>query len=136
MKAKEHDKAFALFLEGMSLRKIAKKICVSRSTVERWSSSERWVLQREIEYQKAHALIKKQYCQNYADKALLVSGQLYDTFQTVYADFKAHQHGVIKKRKFRHSQTQIFKMALMSLQAGLIEQELSFYSQYLDKSRE
>ena len=43
MKAHLKDQAFALFIKHNSLRSIAKSLKVSRSTIERWSRSERWM---------------------------------------------------------------------------------------------
>jgi len=47
LKALDKNKSFALFLRGFPIREIAKKTGISRSTIERWSSREQWVANRE-----------------------------------------------------------------------------------------
>ena len=43
IKAAVKKKALALFLRGYSIRQIAQKVDISRSTLERWSTRESWV---------------------------------------------------------------------------------------------
>jgi transposase len=47
IKAAVKKKALALFLRGYSIRQIAQKVDISRSTLERWSTRESWVENRD-----------------------------------------------------------------------------------------
>ena len=75
MMAKKRELAFAFYLDRKSLRTIAVELCVSRSTVERWSKSDDFVNKRKKHLEQLQLNIQRKMVEEASSEFLSASFQ-------------------------------------------------------------
>lgn len=75
IKAEQKKKCLALFLRGYSIRQIAQKVDVSRSTLEKWSVRESWVENRDAFQNESQRIAAKAMLQHDIQK-LVQAGEI------------------------------------------------------------
>ncbi|MGE4233217.1 MAG: helix-turn-helix domain-containing protein [Bacteriovoracia bacterium] len=103
VKAETREQAFALFLKGYSLRQIAQMITVSRSTVERWSIADRYVVNRRFNHERAIDKIRSELFRDRVKQYKCLGDSIYALCQESLAENRAILEGSASKksRKFR-----------------------------------
>lgn len=124
IRAETKTQAFALFLEGYSLRKVADLCGIARSTTMRWSTQEGWVKKRCEHHNAILDEIRKNQLGERVKRSQLICDKANDIFLDLYADYIAFRSGKIRRRKYNASLLQIVKMAPACLEIGLQKAEL------------
>lgn len=97
------EKAFGMFLEGHSLRSIAKVIKVAKSTVERWSVKFEWYDQRSIVWHQRKQSALQDHISKSKHASLALSEFLFEQLMSEIGWYKAVESGSIpaKARRFK-----------------------------------
>ena len=105
VKAADKKKAFALFLRGFSIRQIAQKIEISRSTIERWSTREEWCENRDAFQHEAQRITAKRLLdedpKRFYDSTLIAVDELRRSFIAITAARNRRYTNKTVKRLFR-----------------------------------
>lgn len=98
MKAEERRRASALFIEGMSIRKTAEAVGVSRSSVERWSREGRWYVRRVEARDEAIQKAKREFVALKVTRANLIADKLTTIFNAGFAEWIANREQNFKRK--------------------------------------
>lgn len=97
------ETAFNMFLEGHSLRAIAKFLNIARSTAERWSVKYEWHDQRSIIWHQRKQKALEDHIAKSKHRSMALSEFLFEQMMDEIGWYKAIKSGAIpgKARKFR-----------------------------------
>ena len=110
MKAREKMRAFALFLEGNTLRSISKKVRVHRSTIERWSKSGKWVQMRKDAWNKKTSVITKKYLSRSTEFNSTIKDELSGILIAAVGQFQAYISREIPKKALQFSSSDLVRL--------------------------
>ena len=122
MKAEKRTKAFALFVnQGMSLRKIATELKLSRSTLERWCSKDGWVEKRRTQWESVGVELCEKHCNQHIARQDTIAGKLHAMVQFIHMQHKAYYEGKLPKSALKYSVRDMCRLAVSVHQIGLNE---------------
>ncbi|MGZ6330381.1 MAG: hypothetical protein ACXWM7_05175 [Parachlamydiaceae bacterium] len=111
---------FADFLNGISLRQIAKSRGVSPRTLERWSRRELWVEKRTAVWQKKRAKILEEFTKlGKQDK--LASEKVFELMKDVHAQLQSYMNGDTPRKSLRVTFKDLISLAKAQYHANLAD---------------
>ncbi len=144
LKAKDKKQSFALFLRGYSIRQIAKKTGISRSTIERWSRIEEWVNSREsFQYESQRQAAKEMLTEDptkLARASIILADEVVISIKAIELARQRHysQKTISKSLKTALRNVKLY-IKLFNLERSYIEQRKiveDVEKMYLDRTKE
>lgn len=123
MKTEKKKRAFALILDGYSIRQVAKEVGVHRSTVERWSKQEDWQVAKVIRHDKLIQEMRAEMNNPVSKKLLTITASLFDTLEHAIAENRLFIQGKISKRNKKFNYSDICNIALAVSKLSTTESE-------------
>jgi transposase len=122
MRALDRNEAFALYAkQGLSLRRLAEVLNISRSTLERWSIKDDWVNQRQRLWQESQESARQEYVRRYRENDLRVSDQLFAIFRDAHLQHVEYFQGKVPRRAVKYSVKDLARLAQAVIDAGASE---------------
>ncbi len=112
MKSFLREKSFNLYLSGKSLRKIAPLVGVHRSTLDRWSREESWVIRRQRIWDEQRKAASTEWLANGLKHKVTVGQKMLEIFNLAAAEHLAVLQGSIPSSARRYSAVQLTQLAL------------------------
>lgn len=134
-KAKEAKQAFALYVEkGLSLRKIADILDVSKSSLENWCRNGEWVKKRKEHWLSASQELCSHKFSNHVYEQTSVAAQLEKLLYEIQSQHRAYYEGKIPKSALKYSLRDMCRVAVSINQIGLQEiQRAAIAEKIVDK---
>ena len=121
-KAKEAKQAFALYVhEGLSLRKIAAQLDVSRSSLEKWCRQGGWVQKRKEHWLSASQELCSNKVYEHIGGKKSVVGELEKLLHIIHSQQMAYYEGKIPRSALKYSVRDLCRVAVSINQIGLQE---------------
>jgi hypothetical protein len=112
VKSAAREAALKLFIEGKSIRTIASQIHVHRSSIERWSSQDHWMILRARHREKLRQQAIDQGLFAASQHRRTVGEAMLAIFTEAVAEHVAYLKGTLPKTALRYTPTQLSQLAL------------------------
>lgn len=111
MSAEVLELCFTDFVAGKSLAKIAQERGLCKRTLERYSSSQHWVIRRQRAWDSAKEAIVKEMSGNAKSYDRLMSGQIWKLLQENLAEHRAYMSGQIPRKAMKGGVRQMIALS-------------------------
>jgi transposase len=121
MRALSREKAFALYVGGRSQRQIVTELKISKSSISRWSKSDKWVKRREDSRLQIIAEIQQKNTSIETQRVSVHSHCIESLLRQALAELEAYHQGLITRKQIKFSISDIHRLTKLLAETQIIK---------------